>query len=62
MENNYQTLTIIEKIEMVGKLVHAIQSDNEMYNLAKELLTKAEEKGLFINIKILPNDYENRMD
>lgn len=58
MENNYQNLTIVEKIEMVGKLVHAIQSDNEMYSLAEKLLTKATEKGLFINIKILPNDYE----
>lgn len=59
MENKYQNLTIVEKIDMVGKLVHAIQADNEMFELAEKLLTKAEEKGLFINIKILPNGNEN---
>lgn len=25
MENKYQNLTIVEKIDMVGKLVHAIK-------------------------------------
>ena len=59
MENKYQSLTIVEKIDMVGKLVHAIQSNNEMFDLAETLLIKAEEKGLFINIKILPNGNEN---
>lgn len=58
MENKYQNLTIVEKIDMVGKLVHAIQADNEMFELAETLLIKAEEKGLFINIKILPNENE----
>lgn len=52
--DNYQMLLPKEKIELVGKLIHAIQSDNEIFNRAEALIKLAEKKKLFEGVKINP--------
>ena len=56
--SKYQELTIIEKIELVGKLVHAIQSCDTSFEFAQQLLKEAENRNLFLNVKILPDDFK----
>lgn len=56
---NFQQLTIEEKIKMVGMITHAIQSDDEMFYAGKELVKRASEKGIFNGVTILPNTSEN---
>lgn len=52
---NYLELSQKEKIEMIGKIVHIIQSDNETFNKALMLIKKAEQKGLLEGITINPS-------
>lgn len=52
----FEELTPKEKTEFIGKLVHSVQSDPELYSMAHEIIKMAEEKGLFEGVKILhPN-------
>ncbi len=51
---NYLMLSPQEKIEMVGKIVHAVQSSNEIFNQASLLINKAERLGLFTGVIINP--------
>lgn len=50
----YQELSATEKTVMVGRIVHAMQSDNELFDYAVDLIKIAEMRGLFDNVKILP--------
>ena len=52
----YEALTIIEKVQMVGKLLHAMQSDNELFDKAEWIIVAAELQGIFNKVTILPND------
>jgi hypothetical protein len=51
---NFQDLTIIEKTELIGKVVHVIQNDEKFFGLAKLMIADAEKEGLFKDVKILP--------
>jgi len=51
---NYLMLSNKEKMEMVGKIVHALQSDSETFNKVEMLIKKAERKGLFEGVTINP--------
>lgn len=52
----YEAMTTIEKTEFVGKLLHSVQSSNELFDLGKEIINLGIEKGLFEGVKILhPN-------
>ncbi len=51
----YQQLSPVEQIVMIGKIVHALQSDNKIFLNAKELIELADSYGLFENVTILPN-------
>lgn len=50
----YQILTPKEKTEMIGKLLHAIQSDSTLFLEGSKLIKKAEKKGIFDGIIINP--------
>lgn len=54
--SKYEDLTILEKVQMIGKVHHAMQSDNELFDLASRIIDTAEMKGLFENVTILPNN------
>lgn len=49
-------LTIIEKIDMVGKLTHLLQNDLSSYNLFKSQIKISELMGKFNEIKINKNE------
>jgi len=52
--DKYFNLTPIERVSLVGELVHAIQSDNELFDMANDLIQLGILKGVFINTAILP--------
>lgn len=54
MCESYNQLTIIEKRELIGKLLHLIQTDENAYLIADNLIQKAHSDGSFDRIKILP--------
>lgn len=51
----YERLLPIERVMLIGKLLHAMQSDNEFFDKSVRIVRTAKKKGLFDNIKILPN-------
>ena len=53
----WQELTIIEKIDLVGKLTHLLQNEIEFYDSFKKHIKVAEQLGLFNEVKI--NDEGN---
>lgn len=48
----WQELTIIEKIDLVGKLTHLLQNDEDSFDAFKYWISKSEENGLFNEVKI----------
>lgn len=57
--DKYFNLTPIERVSLVGELVHAIQSDNELFDMANDLIKLGILKGVFINTAILPEQDTN---
>jgi hypothetical protein len=54
----WQSLSIIEKIDFVGKIVHLIQNDDTSFSRANGMIIKAEVQGLFEGIEICPEKVE----
>lgn len=52
----WMELTIIEKIDMVGKLTHLLQNDLSSYNFFKSQIKISELMGKFNEIKINKNE------
>lgn len=52
--HSYDQLTIIEKTQLVGRLTHLIQNDENAFTAANELLRNAESNGLFDKVVIFP--------
>ena len=48
----WQELTIIEKIELVGKVTHLLQNDLDSFNAMKNWVEASELLGLFNEVKI----------
>ena len=59
--NKFSELTPREKILFIGELTHACMNDDFMFEVGKEIINTATTKGLFENVKIMPenNDTEN---
>lgn len=51
---NYEELTPFERVEFIGKLVHAVQSDEQAFNSANTIIGYSEENGVFDGVTILP--------
>jgi len=54
--SKYQELSHREKVEFIGKLVHAVQSNDAIFESAKALVYWVEQFGVFNNVTILPNN------
>lgn len=52
---NYLELSPKEKVEFIGKLIHAVQSDNYTFNKAVLIINRAEKKGLYAGVTINPS-------
>lgn len=52
----WQELTIVEKIDLVGKLTHLLQNNERSFELFKIHINIAEEHGLFNEVKINTNE------
>lgn len=48
----WQDLTIVEKIDLVGKVTHLLQNDINSYNTFKYWVKVSEDAGLFNEVKI----------
>jgi hypothetical protein len=48
----WQELTIIEKIDLVGKVTHLLQNDLDSYKAMKNWVLASELLGLFNEVKI----------
>jgi len=54
----YSKLNPVERIEFIGKLIHAAQNDTVSFNCAGVIISTAEKRGLFDKVKILPLNEE----
>jgi len=52
----FNELSINEKIQYIGKLVHAVENDNFLFEAGNEIIWLANEKGIFKGITILPDN------
>ena len=52
---NYSELTPIEKVMFIGELTHSCMSDEELFKIGTKLIDVAKAKGIFENVKIMPN-------
>lgn len=48
----YQELTIIEKIQFIGKLNHLCQTNSFAFGCAQNLISQGEKAGLFVGVEI----------
>jgi hypothetical protein len=51
-------LTIIEKVDLVGKVIHLIQNDLQSYEAFSKYVKFSELAGFFTEIKINEAEYE----
>ena len=51
---SYNELSHVDKIQFVGELLHACQSDEYFYNLAIDIIKSAKDTGIFNGVVILP--------
>ncbi len=52
--DKYMALSPKERVEMIGQIVHAIQSSNEIFNRATLMIATAKQLGLFEGVVINP--------
>ncbi len=52
----YDNLTSKERIILVGEVVHCIQSDNLLFDMAKEILSKGHELKVLDGVIFLPDE------
>ena len=51
---NYSELSPLERVMFIGELTHACMADDDIFNMGKELIRLGIEKGIFENVKIMP--------
>ena len=52
--SSYDQLTIVEKTQFIGKLMHLVQTNENAFQAADNLIKKAGDEGLFNTVTILP--------
>lgn len=52
----YSDLSPFEKILYIGKLTHACMNDDSFYEMGDKIINKAQQEGVFENVKILPEN------
>jgi hypothetical protein len=51
---SYQNLSVTEKIDFIGRIIHLVQNDEAVFILAKQWVRIGEKSGAFKNVKINP--------
>ncbi len=51
---SFEKLTPKERVEYVGELLHAVQSDNSLFEIGKEIIRLGNHRGLFEGVVIFP--------
>lgn len=51
----YDELSLPEKFQLVGKIIHLLQNDEVICNSVMSIIRSAEQQGLLDNVEILPN-------
>lgn len=51
---NYQRLLPMERYEFVGKVVHALQNDNQSFHVMTAIVNDAQKRGVFNDVIINP--------
>ncbi len=52
---SYNELTVKEKYQMIGKLVHLVMNDETAFAVADEMVKHAEEAGDFNDVTFFPS-------
>lgn len=60
--DKYQRLVPKEKSNFIGELLHAVQSDDDFFDLAEEIIQLAYRRGLFNGVIINPPKPTNDHD
>ncbi len=55
----YTDLSYIEQVRLIGELVHAVQTDSELFSLGIQLRDLAISKGVMNGVTILPEQGKN---
>lgn len=60
----YQELTPFEKKEYIGSLIHAVQSDPNLFKEGQRIINKAIARGLFegVIINAAPESFSNQLN
>lgn len=58
--NKFTELTPKEKVIFIGELTHACMNDDFMFDMGKQIINIAENKGLFDNVKIMPESDDTK--
>jgi len=51
---NYNNLSLPEKITIIGEIIHAIQNDDKTFKKGIELISYAKSRGVLDGVIILP--------
>lgn len=57
---SFLKLDHFEQTLYIGQLVHACQSDDDLFKLGENLIAIALDKGLFDRVKIYPDHQQNQ--
>lgn len=57
--NEFQELLPREKTEFIGSLIHACQSDSQLFLRGQNIIKAAQKKGLFDGVAIHPEDWDS---
>jgi hypothetical protein len=60
--NNYSNLSPLEKVMFIGELTHACMCDDELYEIGYKIIELAKSKGMFENVKIMPDSINTDTD
>lgn len=54
MCEKYEELTVVEKIRLIGAVVHCLQSDNALFIKALKLIDEGNKKGILDGVTFIP--------
>lgn len=54
--DKYDSLSPVERLTLVGEIVHALQSSDEIFDDVQKIIKKAILQGLFVGTVILPDN------
>jgi len=55
----FSDLNYLERVLFIGELTHACMNDDKLKEMGDLIIKIAKDKGIFENVKILPEDESN---